>query len=49
VAALLLCQVARVQLSVVNGKPVVREGQLATLELPPLIQRHNGLAARLLA
>jgi cytosine/adenosine deaminase-related metal-dependent hydrolase len=49
VAALLLCQVARVQLSVVNGKPVVREGQLATLELQPLIQRHNGLAARLLA
>jgi hypothetical protein len=27
---------------------VVREGQLATLELGPLVERHNRLARRLL-
>jgi len=30
--------------TVVNGKVVVREGRLATLDLPPVIERHNALA-----
>jgi hypothetical protein len=34
---------------VVHGRVVVRDGQLATLELPRLIERHNRLAAGLLA
>ena len=46
-AALLFCQVPRVQHSIVNGRVVVRDGQLSTLDLPRLIERHNALAARL--
>jgi len=48
-AALFFCHVPRVKHSVVNGRVVVRDGQLATLELPKLIERHNRLAAGLLA
>ncbi len=47
VAALMLCQVPRVRHSVVNGRVVVRDGRLTTLELPLLIERHNALAAQL--
>jgi cytosine/adenosine deaminase-related metal-dependent hydrolase len=48
-AALFFCHVPRVKHSIVNGRVVVRDGQLATLELPRLIERHNRLAAGLLA
>jgi len=44
VAALLLCAPAPAAYTVVNGRVVVREGQLATLELGPLVERHNRLA-----
>jgi len=47
VAALLLCTSVDVSLSVINGRVVVRDGQLATLDLPPLIERHNALALAL--
>ncbi len=47
-AALFFCHVPRVQHSIVNGRAVVRDGKVVTLELPLLIERHNGLAARLL-
>ena len=46
-AALLFCHVPRVRHSIVDGRVVVRDGQLATLELPLLIERHNALAAQL--
>lgn len=46
-AALLFCQVPRVQHSIVNGRVVVRDGRLTTLELPVLVERHNALAAQL--
>ncbi len=46
-AALFFCHVPRVRHSVVNGRVVVRDGQLTTLELPKLIERHNRLAAEL--
>ena len=46
-AALLFCQVPRVQHSIVNGRVVVRDGQLATLDLPVLVEKHNALAAQL--
>jgi len=46
-AALLFCQVPRVQHSIVNGRVVVRDGQLTTVELPVLVERHNALARRL--
>ena len=48
-AALFFCHVPRVRHSVVNGRVVVRDGQLTTLELPRLIDTHNRLAARLAA
>ncbi len=48
-AALFFCQVPRVTHSVVNGRVVVRDGQLASLDLPQLIERHNALAAQLVS
>ncbi len=45
--ALLFCQVPRVQHSIVNGRVVVRDGRLTTLELPVLVERHNALARQL--
>ena len=47
VAALLLCAPAQAAFTIVNGRVVVREGQLATLDLGPLLERHNRLAVRL--
>lgn len=47
VAALLLCASASAAYTIVNGRVVVREGQLATLELGPLIERHDRLAREL--
>ena len=41
--ALLLCQVARADRVLVHGKTVVKEGQIATLDLPSLIDRFNKL------
>lgn len=47
VAALMLCASPSADEVVVNGRRVVREGQLATLDLPPLLERHNRLAREL--
>ena len=47
VAALVFCTPPKVKVSVINGQPVVREGQLVPLELPPLIAHHNRLARQL--
>ena len=46
-AALFFCHVPRVRHSIVDGRVVVRDGRLTTLELPLLIERHNRLAAQL--
>ena len=46
-AALMFCHVPRIGHSVVNGKVVVRDGRLTTLELPVLIERHNAMAREL--
>jgi cytosine/adenosine deaminase-related metal-dependent hydrolase len=48
VAALVFCTPATVNWSVINGRVVVREGQLAGLDLRPHVARHNRLAARLI-
>ena len=45
--ALLLCASPQAAYTVVNGKVVVREGRLATIELEPLIEQHNQLAVQL--
>ncbi len=47
VAALMFCTSANAAWTIVNGRCVVREGRLATLDLGPLIERHNALAVAL--
>ncbi len=46
-AALFFCHVPRVQHSIVHGRVVVRDGQLQTVDLPVLLERHNRLAREL--
>jgi 8-oxoguanine deaminase len=47
VGALLLCASATTAYTIVNGRVVVRGGQLSTVDLMPLIERHNRLAVLL--
>jgi 8-oxoguanine deaminase len=47
VAALLFCSPPGVRHSVINGRPVVRDGQLLPLDLPVLVAQHNRLARAL--
>jgi cytosine/adenosine deaminase-related metal-dependent hydrolase len=47
VAALVFCTPSNVSHSIINGKVVVRDGALRTVDLPNLIERHNGLAREL--
>jgi 8-oxoguanine deaminase len=47
VAALVFCTPAKVAWSVIDGRVVVREGRLETLDLMPHVERHNRLARRL--
>ena len=44
VGALLLCASAPAAYTVVNGRVVVRQGRLATVDIEPLVERHNQLA-----
>ncbi len=48
VAALTFCQPGNVDLSIINGRVVVKEGELQPLELPLLIEAHNGISQRLI-
>jgi 8-oxoguanine deaminase len=45
--SLLLCASPQAAYTVVNGRVVVRQGQLTTLDLGPLVERHNRLALQL--
>ena len=47
VAALILCQADTVDYSFINGRRVVDQGRLTTVELPLLVEKTNRLAARL--
>lgn len=47
VAALVLCDTGRVDLSIVNGQIRVQDGRLVGVDLPALIQQQNKLAAAL--
>lgn len=49
VAALVFCAPPHVDLSVINGRVVVQDGNLLTLELPPVIERHNRMAREMVA
>jgi 8-oxoguanine deaminase len=41
IGALLLCQPSRVDTLIINGKIVVENGQLQTLDLPPILEAHR--------
>jgi len=47
VAALVFCTPQTVRHSIINGKPVVADGHLLPLDLPPLVAEHNRLARQL--
>jgi cytosine/adenosine deaminase-related metal-dependent hydrolase len=44
VAAVVMCQPALVDWSIINGRVVVEDGALTTMDLPPLIARHNAIS-----
>jgi hypothetical protein len=48
VAALIFCQVNSADYSFINGKKVVDQEQLTTIELPILVEQHNQIAHQLL-
>ncbi|MBL9049185.1 MAG: 8-oxoguanine deaminase [Tabrizicola sp.] len=47
VAALVLCGPTRVKGLIVEGREIVRDGQMMTLDLPRVLERQRDLAARL--
>jgi 8-oxoguanine deaminase len=48
-AALVFCTPSGVACSIIHGRVVVRDGQLTTVALEPLVERHNRLAMELMA
>jgi cytosine/adenosine deaminase-related metal-dependent hydrolase len=48
VAALILCGPARVRDLFVEGRRVVRDGRMATIDLPRVVERQNHLARALI-
>jgi cytosine/adenosine deaminase-related metal-dependent hydrolase len=46
-AALVFCHPQRVDLSVINGRVVIEDGQLLTVDLGPVIERHNRMSREL--
>jgi len=47
IGALLLCASPQAAYTIVNGQVVVRDGQITTVDLGPLLERHNALAVQL--
>ncbi|MBI3731484.1 MAG: 8-oxoguanine deaminase [Burkholderiales bacterium] len=47
VAALVFCTPSNVAYSIINGRVVVREGHIASIDLPVVMERHNRLAHQL--
>jgi 8-oxoguanine deaminase len=47
VAALIFCTSVNVAYSVINGRVIVRQGRLTTVESGPLLERHNAIARAL--
>ena len=48
VSAIVFCAPVKADFTVVGGKVVVKDGQLVSLDVPGLVQRHNRAAQRLL-
>lgn len=49
VAAVLFCAPQAVDWSLIGGRVIVRDGQLLTVDVPHLVERHNRAASRLLS
>ncbi|MDX2100245.1 MAG: 8-oxoguanine deaminase [Leptolyngbyaceae cyanobacterium bins.59] len=49
VAAMIFCQVNTVDYSFINGRKVVDQGRLTTIELETLVEKHNQLAYQLVS
>jgi cytosine/adenosine deaminase-related metal-dependent hydrolase len=47
-AALVFCTPPKVDLSVINGKVRVKDGEILGLDLPALVQRHNAISRKML-
>jgi cytosine/adenosine deaminase-related metal-dependent hydrolase len=47
-AALVFCQPATVDWSVINGRVVVDNGRLTTIDLPPVLERHRAISRAML-
>jgi cytosine/adenosine deaminase-related metal-dependent hydrolase len=47
VSALIFCSPVRADYTIVSGKVIVKEGHLATMDLPNLVERHNLASRRL--
>ena len=48
VAAVLFCAPQQARHTVINGKSVVRDGEIVTMDMRPVIATHNRCAAKLL-
>jgi cytosine/adenosine deaminase-related metal-dependent hydrolase len=48
IAALVFAQPSNVDLLLIQGRAVVREGQLTTVDLPRVIEQHNAISRRLI-
>jgi len=46
-AALVLCAPVQAALVIIDGRVVVRDGRLATIDLPRVLGRHRAMAASL--
>jgi cytosine/adenosine deaminase-related metal-dependent hydrolase len=46
-AALFLCTIPKVDLSVINGRIIVKDGELQTIDLPKVLEKHNQIAAKI--
>ena len=49
VAATLFCAPQRARHTVINGRHVVKDGRVATVDMEPVIREHNRWAAKLAA
>lgn len=49
VAAALFCSPTTAAYTVVHGRVIVRQGQVATIDLPVVIERHNRIASSMIA
>jgi 8-oxoguanine deaminase len=49
VAAVVLCRPPNVDFSLINGRVIVENGQLTTLDMEPIRRRHNEIAAEMVS